>query len=131
MGSLRPLNAQRHVLRWRTRRGRLTAIRHLDLLSVAIQAKAYRCVKLYQADDLPTRPPVLWVFAFGPDHHVRVGVAVHAMPGGTWSYYLAGRGRHGYLAPCGDTKYAADQVDGLLKHRMYPATWGAPPGVSR
>jgi hypothetical protein len=125
MGPLRPLNvqAERHLLRWRAWRGRGTAIRYLELLAVALHAEGYRCVKLYQADDLPNRPPVLWVFAFGPDDHVRVAVAVRAVPGGTWGYYRAGRGRHGYLAPCGDTKYAADQVGDLLKHRMFPTTW--------
>jgi hypothetical protein len=61
MGSLRPLNvwAGRHLLRWRTRLRRTTAIRNLDLLAVALQARSYRCVKLYQADEFPTRPPVL------------------------------------------------------------------------
>ncbi|WP_433228765.1 hypothetical protein [Actinomadura formosensis] len=124
MGSLRPLNvrAGRHLLRWRTRLGRTTAIRNLDLLAVAVQAKSYRCVKLYQADEFPTRPPVLWVLAFGPADYVRVAVNVQAVPGG-WAYYDAGRGRHGYLCPCGDTKQAADQVDALLKHRMFPSTW--------
>ncbi|MFG2085204.1 MULTISPECIES: hypothetical protein [unclassified Spirillospora] len=125
MGSLRPLNvqAQRHLLRWRTQRGRTTAIRYLDLLAVAIASRGYRCVKLYQADEFPTRPPLLWVFAFGPDHHVRVAVSVRAVAGGTWAYHEAGRGGHGYLCPCGDTKYAADQIDAVLKHRMFPTTW--------
>ena len=51
----RPLNVQagRHMLRWRTRLGRSTAIRNLDLLAVALQAKSYRFVKLYQADEPP------------------------------------------------------------------------------
>ncbi|WP_165959101.1 hypothetical protein [Actinomadura sp. KC345] len=40
-----------------------------------------------------------------------------------WGYYEAGRGRHGYLSPCGDTKYATDQVDAVLKQRMFPGTW--------
>ncbi|MFA1550879.1 hypothetical protein [Actinomadura chokoriensis] len=125
MGSLRPLNVQagRHLLRWRTRLERTTAIRNLDLLAVAVQAKNYRHVKLYQADEFPNRPPLLWVFAFSPDDHVRVAVNVHATPGGGWAYYEAGRGRRGYLSPCGDTKHAADQVDALLKHRMFPSTW--------
>ncbi|XRQ10068.1 hypothetical protein ACN3XK_03940 [Actinomadura welshii] len=120
MGSLRPLNVR--LLRWRTRLGRTTAIRNLDLLAVAVQARSYRYVKLYQADELPARPPLLWVFAFSPDDHVRVAVSVHATADG-WAYYEAGRGRHGYLSPCGDTKQAADQVDTLLKHRMFPSTW--------
>lgn len=125
MGSMHPVSVQvrRGILRWRTRRGRPTAIRYLDLLAVAIESKGYRCIKLYRATEFPTRPPLLWVFAFGPEHHVRVAVNVRATPGGTWGYYEAGRGRRGYLSPCGDTKHAADQVDALLKHRMYPSTW--------
>ncbi|MFB4312063.1 hypothetical protein [Actinomadura sp. GTD37] len=125
MGPMRPLNlqARHHLLRWRTRMGRTTAIRNLDLLAVALTSKSYRYVKLYQADEFPARPPLLWVFAFGPDDHVRIAVTVQATPGGTWSYYEAGRGRCGYLSPCGDAKHAADQVDALLKHRMFPATW--------
>ncbi|TDC03016.1 hypothetical protein E1284_38860 [Actinomadura bangladeshensis] len=117
------VQAVRHLLWWRTRLGRTTAIRNLDLLAVAVQAKSYRYVKLYQAGDFPDRPPVLWVFAFGRDDHVRLAVTVHATPGRGWAYYEAGRGRHGHLSPCGDTKYAADQVDALLKHRMFPSTW--------
>ncbi|NKZ05591.1 hypothetical protein [Actinomadura latina] len=115
--------ARRHLLRWRTRLGRATATRNLDLLAVAVQAKGYRHIKLYQAGELPTRPPVLWVFAFGPDDHVRAAVTVCATSGGSWAYYEAGRGWHGHLAPCGDTEHAAEQVDTLLKHRMFPATW--------
>ncbi|TMQ97831.1 hypothetical protein ETD83_19770 [Actinomadura soli] len=125
MGSLRPLNvrAQRYALRWRTRLGRATAVRHLDLLAAAVVSKGYRCVKLYQEDEFPTWQPLLWVFAFSPDNHVKVAVVVRATPGGTWGYYEAARGRHGYLSPCGDTKHATEQVDALLRHRMFPATW--------
>ncbi|TDB85144.1 hypothetical protein E1264_22155 [Actinomadura sp. KC216] len=125
MGPLRPLSAMagRHLLRWRTRLGRATAIHHLDLLAATITPMGYRCIKLYQADEFPTHPPVLWVFAFGPDRHVRVAVHVRAVPGGDWAYYEAGRGRYGYLCPCGDPKQVADQVDGLLRHRMFPSTW--------
>lgn len=125
MGPLRPLNvpAGRHLMAWRTRLGRSTAIRNLDQLAVALQARRYRLVKLYQADELPGCPPLLWVFALGPDEHVRVAVGVRAMLGGGWAYYEAGRGACGYLSPCDDLKHAADQVDGLLKHRMFPSTW--------
>ncbi|TDD28977.1 hypothetical protein E1287_31745 [Actinomadura sp. KC06] len=125
MGPLRPLNVQagRHLLRWRTRLGRATAIRHLDLLAETITLKGYRCIKLYQAEEFPKRPALLWVLAFGPDRHVRAPVIVRATPGGNWAYYEAGRGRHGYLYPCGDPERAADEVDGLLKHRMFPSTW--------
>ncbi|WP_146877407.1 hypothetical protein [Actinomadura madurae] len=112
-------------MRWRTRLGRATAIRNLDLLAVALQARSHRCVKLYQADEFPGRPPLLWVFAFSPDDHVRVVVNVQAVPGGR-AYHEAGRGRHGYLCPCGDVKDAAEQVDSVLKHRMFPSTWLRP-----
>ncbi|TDC84779.1 hypothetical protein [Actinomadura sp. 7K507] len=89
MSSLRPLTvqAEHHLLRWRTRRGRPDVIRYLDLLTVAVQARGYRCVKLYEADDLPTqRPPVLWVFTFGPADHVCVadGLLKHRMFPSTW-----------------------------------------------
>ncbi|TMR00003.1 hypothetical protein ETD83_17705 [Actinomadura soli] len=125
MGPVRPLNVrvERYFLRWRTWLGRDTAIHYLDLLDAAVWSKGYRTVKLYRADEFPTRPPLLWVFAFSPDRHVRAPVNVRATPGGTWGYYEAGRGRHGYLSPCGDTKHAAEQLDGLLKHRMFPSTW--------
>lgn len=43
--------------------------------------------------------------------------------GGTWGYHVAERGRRGYLAPCGNAKAAAEQVEDLLKHRMFPSTW--------
>ena len=125
MGTLRPLNvqAERQLLRWRTRFRRATAIRHLDLLAVAIAPKGYRHIKLYQAAELPARPPVLWVFAFSPDDHVRLAVTVHATPGRGWAYYEAGLGRGACLCPCGDSKHAAEQVDAVLKHRMFPSTW--------
>lgn len=45
------------------------------------------------------------------------------VPGGAWGYHDAERGRRGYLAPCGDAKAAAEQVEDLLKHRMFPGTW--------
>ncbi|MFI0410576.1 hypothetical protein [Actinomadura sp. 3N508] len=125
MGSLRPLNvrAERYVLRWRTRLGRRTAVRYLDLLDGAVTSKGYRCVKLYQVEEVPTWPPLLWVFAFSPSDHVKVVVRVRATPGGAWGYYEAGRGRCGYLSGCGDLEHAAGQVDAILRHRMFPATW--------
>ncbi|SNR28558.1 hypothetical protein [Actinomadura mexicana] len=125
MGSLRSLIVQAggRLLWWRTRLGRATAILYLELLAAAIESRGYRCVKHYQADDLPTWVPLLLVLAFSPDDHVRLTVSVHAMPGRTWAYYEAERGGRGYLSPCGDTERAADQVDALLKHRMFPSTW--------
>ncbi|GAA4303214.1 hypothetical protein BJY14_004663 [Actinomadura luteofluorescens] len=125
MGPLRPLivRAGRHLLRWRDRLGRATAILYLELLAAAIETRGYRCVKHYQTDDLPTWRPLLLVLAFSPDDHVRLTVSVRATPGRNWAFYEAGRGRRGYLSPCDDTERAADQVDALLKHRMFPSTW--------
>ncbi|MWA05767.1 hypothetical protein F8568_036505 [Actinomadura sp. LD22] len=107
------------VLRWRTRH-RATAARHLDLLAVAVLAKGYRFVKLYRAEELPGRPLLLWVFAFGREHrHVRVAVGVRVTSGGAWGYFEDGR----FLALCGDAEAAAVRVDAVLRHRMFPSTW--------
>jgi len=48
MGQVRPLNAQveRHVLRWRTYRGRATAERFLSVLAVALEPRGWRLVRL-------------------------------------------------------------------------------------
>lgn len=121
MGQVRLLNAERHVLRWRTLRGGATAERHLSLLAVALEPRGWRLVRLYRSQGFPL--PVLWVYASGPDDHVGLGVLALTVPGGAWAYHAAERGRRGYLAPCGDAKAAADQVDALLKHRMFPGTW--------
>ncbi|MEU9841929.1 hypothetical protein AB0C69_22195 [Actinomadura sp. NPDC048032] len=58
----------------------------------------------------------------GVGEGVGVVVSVRAVPGG-WAYHRAQRGRFGYLVPCGDVEAAAEQVDLLLKHRMFPPTW--------
>ena len=123
MGQMRPLNVQveRHVLRWRTYRGRATAERFLSVLAVALAPRGWRLVRLYRAQDFPV--PLLWVYAGGLDDGVGLGVVVLAVPGGAWAYHDAERGRRGYLAPCGDAKAAAGQVEDLLKHRMFPGTW--------
>lgn len=125
MGELRPLNvqAERYLLRWRTRRGRDTATRYLELLAVALRPKGWRIVRLYHAEEFAMPVPLLWVYAGGTSEHVGVAVSVLATSGGTWAYHEAQRGRRGYLFPCGDAKAAADQVDNLLKHRMFPGTW--------
>ncbi|MDL4820871.1 hypothetical protein [Actinomadura opuntiae] len=110
-------------LEWRTGR-RATATHHLDLLAVAVLAKGYRFVKLYRAEELPARPLLLWVFAFGRGHrHVRVAVGVRVTTGDAWGYYVAGLGGHRFLSPCGDVDVAAARVDAVLKHRMFPSTW--------
>lgn len=125
MGSLRSLivRAEAHLLWWRTRLDRASAILYLELLAAAIQSKGYRCIKHYQADDLPTWRPLLLILVFSPDDHVRLTVSVQATPGQTWAYYETGRGSRFYLSSCADTERAADQVDALLKHRMFPSTW--------
>ncbi|GAA0601904.1 hypothetical protein [Actinomadura livida] len=112
------LNVERGVLLCRTRMGRKTAVRHLDVLSVALRPRGWRFVKLYR----PAPIPLLRVYANGAEE-IGIMVSVLAIPGGAWGYHEAQRGRRGYLAPCGDAKAAAEVVDELLTHRMYPSTW--------
>lgn len=76
-------------------------------------------MKLY-GREFPT--PLLWVYAGGVTEDAGVGVRVRPVPGGRWAYCETERGRAGYLAPCGDVKAAAEQIDLLLKHRMSPST---------
>ncbi|TDD79644.1 hypothetical protein E1293_22805 [Actinomadura darangshiensis] len=106
-----------YLLRWRSRR---IAVRYLEVLSLAVRARGWRCVKLY-GREFPT--PLLWVYASGVAEDVGVVVSARAVPNGLWAYHDAKRGRAGYLAPCGDAKAAAEQVDLLLKRRMFPSTW--------
>ncbi|MFV2176226.1 hypothetical protein ACFHW2_22050 [Actinomadura sp. LOL_016] len=94
-------------------RGRSRTTRHLDDLAVVLRRMGYHCI-------VRRRPPLLWVVAFGQRDHVRVAVGVHAVPGGAWAYHEAGGRR---LCPCDGTEGAAELVDRLLKHRMFPATW--------
>lgn len=112
------LSLERSALYWRTRLGRATAVRYLDVLSVALRPQGWRFIKVYR----PATIPLLWVYANGGEG-VGVVVSVLAVPGGAWAYHDARRGRRGHLCPCGDAKAAAEVVGGLLKHRMYPATW--------
>ncbi|TDC49683.1 hypothetical protein E1281_23065 [Actinomadura sp. KC345] len=114
---------ERHVLRWRTRRGREVAVRHLDLLAVALKPRGWRFVRLYETPEYAIPVPQLWVYASGVTDDAGVLVSVLATPGGTWGYHDSKWGRHGFLSPCGDTKAAADRVDRFLKHRLYPGTW--------
>ncbi|MFD0902195.1 hypothetical protein [Actinomadura sediminis] len=125
MGRVRPLGVRGEWRgpNWTTRRNRAAVVRHLDLLAVALKPKGYRCIKLYRADQFPVPLSLLWVFACGTDNAVGVAVGVRAIPGNAWGYYEATRGRHGYLSPCGDSKTAAEQVDSILKHRMFPGSW--------
>lgn len=65
------LNA-RSILYWRTRLGRATAVRYLDVLSAAFQPQGWRFVKLYQ----PTPLPLLRVYALGAEE---VGILVNVL----------------------------------------------------
>ncbi|MEU5995103.1 hypothetical protein ABZ806_39520 [Spirillospora sp. NPDC047418] len=114
---------ERWLLQRRTRRGRRTTVRFLEVLAVAVMARGWRRVKLYEPEQFPLPVPLLWVYASGVAEDVGVLVSVRAVPGGRWAYYRAQRGRFGYLCPCGDVKAAAEQVDRLLKHMMFPSTW--------
>jgi hypothetical protein len=124
VGEVRALSvrAERQVLRLRTRLGRQTAIRYLDSLAVALQPQGWRFVKFYRPEEFPTPLPMLWVHA-GFSKDVGIVISVRATPGGTWGYYETLRGRHGYLWPCGDAKSAAERIDLVLKHQMFPGTW--------
>jgi hypothetical protein len=123
MDHVRPLSAQveQYVLRWRTYRGRPTAHRYLNLLAVALEPRGWRLVRHYPPHGLSA--PLLWVHTGAPNDHAGLGVIVLAIQGGAWGYHDSQRGRRGYLAPCGDTIAAAEQVEDLLKHRMFPGTW--------
>ncbi|WUH98946.1 hypothetical protein OHR68_36450 [Spirillospora sp. NBC_00431] len=100
--------------------GRRVDVRDLDALALAVKARGWRCVKLY-GREFPK--PLLWVYASGVAEDVGVVVGVRVYSGCIRAYCDVRRGRGGYLFPCGDAKRAAEQVDLLLKHRMYPSTW--------
>lgn len=106
------------VLWGRTVAGRRMAVRWLDLLADGVGARGYRCVRLYRVG----WRPMLWVYARGAVRDVGVLLDVRAVPGGL-AYHETERGRAGYLSPCGEVEGAVEQVDLLLKHRMFPATW--------
>lgn len=108
------------VLQWRTLLGDETAVRNLELLAVALKPKGWRCVALYEKEEFGFPVPLLWVYACGAADDVGAVVTVRAMPGGAWGYFEVGKGRAGFLSPCGDVKSAAERVDRLLKYRMFP-----------
>ncbi|TDC62413.1 hypothetical protein E1200_25850 [Actinomadura sp. GC306] len=124
MGEVRALavRAERHLLRWRTRRGHETAARYLDDLAAALAPRDWRFKKFYRREEFPVPVPLLWVHAQATKD-IGIIVSVLATPGRTWSYHEASRGRRGYLCPCGDAELAAVQIDRLLKHRLFPHTW--------
>ncbi|QFG21108.1 hypothetical protein [Actinomadura sp. WMMB 499] len=98
-------------------------MRYLNLLAVALEPRGWRLVRLYRPQEFPIPVPLLWIYASGAADDVGLVVNVLATPHRTWAYHEAARGRHGYLFPCGDAKAAAEQVDKLLKHRMFPDCW--------
>ncbi|MFI0481939.1 hypothetical protein [Actinomadura sp. 9N215] len=112
-------SVQRSVLWWRTRRRPEMAIRYLEALVVALEPEGWRFVRLYRIEEFPIPVPLLWVYV----RHVGIAVSVLAVPGGSWAYYEAHRGRAGYLAVCGDAGTAAEVVGRQLKRRMFPGTW--------
>ena len=122
MDHVRPLSAQveQYGLQWRTFRGRATTERSLNLLAVALKPRGWRLVRHFPPHGFSA--PLLWVYTGGPNDHVGLGVIALAIRGRAWGYHDAERGRHGYLAPSGDTKAAAEQIEDLLKHRMFPDT---------
>jgi hypothetical protein len=117
VGQVLSPHMERSLLYWRTRWGRATAVRYLETLSVALRPQGWRFVKLYR----PAPVPLLWVYA-NLAEEAGVAVSALAVPGDTWAYHEARRGRRGYLCPCGDAKAAAEVVGDLLKQRMYPST---------
>lgn len=93
------------------------AVRYLEALVAALEPEGWRFVRLYRTEEFPV--PLLWVYV----RDIGIAVSVLAVPGGTWAYYEAQRGRAGYLAACGDAGTAAEVVGRHLKRRMFPGTW--------
>ncbi|WUH99446.1 hypothetical protein OHR68_39145 [Spirillospora sp. NBC_00431] len=110
----------RVVLEWRTFAGHEVAVRKLELLRVALLPMDWRCVGLYDKQEFRFPVPLLWVYASGAADDVGAVVTVQALPGQAWGYFEAGDGRGGFVATCGDVKAAAEALDLLLKHRMFP-----------
>ncbi|WP_207936503.1 hypothetical protein [Actinomadura sp. KC216] len=119
-GARRAVGRWQAVLRWRTLIGDEAAVRNLELLSVALRPIGWRCVELYERPEFGFPVPLLWVYASGAADDVGAVVTVRATPGATWGYFEAGKGRGGFLSPCGDAKAAAERLDRLLKYRMFP-----------
>ncbi|MFA1549318.1 hypothetical protein [Actinomadura chokoriensis] len=93
MGEVRALavRAERHLLRWRTRRGDETATRYLDELAAALAPQGWRFVKFYRREEFPVPVPLLWVHARATKD-VGIVVSVLAVPGRAWAYHDAQRG---------------------------------------
>jgi hypothetical protein len=108
------------VLEARTLVGHEAAVRRLEVLRVALLPLGWRCVGLYDRHEFRFPVPLLWVYGSG--HVVDIGavVTVRPLPGGRWGYFEAGDGRDGFVRPCGDVKAAAEALDLVLKHRLFP-----------
>lgn len=119
-GVRRTVGRWQAVLRWRTLMGEEAAVGNLELLVVALKPRGWRCVELYEKAEYGFPMPLLWVYASGAAEDVGAVVTVRATAGGTWGYFEAGKGRGGFLAPCGNAEVAAERVDRLLKYRMFP-----------
>ncbi|WP_207936639.1 hypothetical protein [Actinomadura sp. KC216] len=95
-------------------------MRRLEVLRVAMMPLGWRCVALYDRREFRFPVPLLWVYASGHADDIGAVVTVRALPGEAWGYFEAGNGRTGFISPCGDVKAAAQALDVLLKHRLFP-----------
>ncbi|TDD94353.1 hypothetical protein [Actinomadura rubrisoli] len=103
-------------LQWRTERNRDIAVRHLDVIALALEGRGWRCVKTYRPEVVPVRFPLLRVYGKGS---VVTTLSVLAVPGGRWGFHEAPRGRGGFLCHCGgDVAQEAKVIDGFLRNRL-------------
>ncbi|MGW5415481.1 hypothetical protein [Actinomadura geliboluensis] len=116
----RAVSRWRLVLDARTLGNHDVAVRRLEALRVAVLPLGWRCVGLYDRREFRFPVPLLWVYASGFGEDIGAVVTVRALPRGAWGYFEAGDRRVGFVAPCGDVKAAAETLDVLLKHRMFP-----------
>ncbi|MEU8797258.1 hypothetical protein [Spirillospora sp. NPDC048819] len=117
---IRGVGRWRLILEARTLGCHDAAVRRLEVLRVALLPLGWRCVGLYDKWEFRFPVPLLWVYASGHADDVGAVVTVRALPGEAWGYFEAGDGRGGFISPCGDVKAAAEALDLLLKHRMFP-----------
>ncbi|MEU8799374.1 hypothetical protein [Spirillospora sp. NPDC048819] len=114
------------MLRWRTWVGRRRTVRDLESLAAALEPCGWRLLRYYRRKDFPVSLPLLRVYASGIERDVGLVIAVRATPRGTWGYFAVKTGRSEFLFACGDAQAAAERIDGLLKHQMYPRTFPPP-----
>ncbi|MGP4022400.1 hypothetical protein [Actinomadura sp. 3N407] len=106
--------------------GRRRMVRDLESLAVALEPRGWRLLRYYRRKEFPVSLPLLRVYASGIERDVGLVIAVRAAPGGTWGYFAVETGRSEFLIGCGDADAAAERIDGLLKHQMYPRTFPRP-----